>query len=89
MRNYELIKKIWAIVNMRSPSSSTKVTAIENLIKEHRPELKKRNKRQILEKLPKNFTIIYYVFGVAIQFKQFYRLHILKKQNQRITNQAI
>ena len=43
MRNYELLKKIWAIINMRSPSPSAKVTAVENLIKKHRPELKKQN----------------------------------------------
>jgi hypothetical protein len=39
MRNYELIKKIWSIGNMKSPSSSTKLIAIENLIKLHRPEI--------------------------------------------------
>ena len=39
MRNYELIKKIWRIGNMKSPSSSTKLIAIENLIEKHRPEI--------------------------------------------------
>jgi ERCC4-type nuclease len=39
MRNYELIKKIWSIGNMKVASSSTKLTAIENLIEKHRPEI--------------------------------------------------
>ena len=39
MRNYELIKKIWSIGNMKSPSQSAKLTAIENLIEKHRPEI--------------------------------------------------
>ena len=39
MRNYELVKKIWRLVNMKSPSSSTKLIAIENLIEKHRPEI--------------------------------------------------
>jgi hypothetical protein len=39
MRNYELIKKIWSIGNMKSPSPLTKLTTIENLIEKHRPEI--------------------------------------------------
>ena len=39
MRNYELIKKIWSIGKMKSPSSSTKLMAIKNLIEKHRPEI--------------------------------------------------
>ena len=39
MRNYELIKKIWSIGNMKSPSQSAKLEAIENLIEKHRPEI--------------------------------------------------
>ena len=39
MRNYEIIKKIWRLVNMKSPSSSTKLVAIENLIEKHRHEI--------------------------------------------------
>ena len=42
MRNYELVKKIWRLVNMKSPSQSTKLIAIENLIKKERPELKNK-----------------------------------------------
>jgi hypothetical protein len=42
MRNYELVKKIWSIVNMKSPSQSTKLIAIENLIKKERPEVKSK-----------------------------------------------
>ena len=41
MRNYELLKKVLRIANMKSPSSSTKLIAIENLIKKERPQLKK------------------------------------------------
>ena len=43
MRNHELIKKIWSIVNMKSPSPSTKLIAIENLIRKERPESKEDN----------------------------------------------
>jgi hypothetical protein len=39
MRNYELIKKIWSIGNMKSPSPSGKVTTIKSLIEKHRPEI--------------------------------------------------
>tara|TARA_B100000959_G_C14675525_1_gene498344 strand:- start:509 stop:670 length:162 start_codon:yes stop_codon:yes gene_type:complete len=46
MRNYELVKKIWSIINMKSPSSEGKLTAIENLIKKERPELKSKNHPQ-------------------------------------------
>ena len=39
MRNYELIKTIWLIINMKSPTPSAKLEAIENLIKKERSEL--------------------------------------------------
>ena len=39
MRNYELVKKIWSIVNMKSPSRAAKVTAIHDVIEKHRPEI--------------------------------------------------
>ena len=45
MRNYELLKKVWAIINMRSPSPSTKVIAVENLLKRERPELKLKKEK--------------------------------------------
>jgi len=43
MRNYELVKKIWSIVNMKSPSPSRKLEAIESLIRKERPESEEDN----------------------------------------------
>ncbi len=51
MKNLELVKRIWGIVNINSlaeatfggMSDKTKLIAIENLIKKERPELDETN----------------------------------------------
>jgi hypothetical protein len=42
MRNHELLKRIWELVNVEKARPQTKLIAIKNLLRRKRPEICKR-----------------------------------------------